>query len=53
MLRLEGTREVVDDEQELRRLENHCLDCLPSDAGVPMRASGTMLGIFEIFFLSW
>lgn len=31
-------------------LENHCLDCLASDAGVPRRASGTMLGIFEIFF---
>lgn len=31
-------------------LENHCLDCLASDAGVPRRASGTMLRIFEIFF---
>lgn len=31
-------------------LEKHCLDCLASDAGVPRRASGTMLGIFEIFF---
>ena len=47
LLRWKGAREVGVDEQELRRLENHCL---ASDAGVPMGASGTMLGIFEMFF---